>query len=604
MQLPWRKLRNRKRLLIAIAAVVGCVFDAPLDLHGGTVVLANRTTQAIAFQLDQGATYKLGSGDVLPISAATSHTIRFAESVRPMYVVDPNAIYFFGPAPPSRVDLVRIGLGGDSTSSSIFESDLVAAAAVSNTPAARAVTTIPVKLLVDDEEAANRTACERRLRSRLQAASEVFERHCFVRFEPVAFELWESDDEILDFEKSLADFESKVQADPARLAVGFTSQYRLELGRTHLGGTRGPLHTHLMVREWSNRISEPERLEVLLHELGHFLGAVHSPEPDSVMRAILGDKRARAASFRIGFDPLNTLALCLVGDSMRGGRVNRFADMDMATQLELHKLYSEISRTDLGDKTPAQYVGLLERSGVELLLSGTRAGVHSISVAAENNARLPESTGKPDELCRETGDALTDLYVRRAASVGSQMPPETGRRAFLLGIGIGLDRTTALYEHRLIAPFRDRIEQEPQRVARLNALGVPTAQGRHELARHFVLAAALTTLCGAESAEQSCLALQLGNSTRPGAFRSDSYLADLAGIVFARRVLDGKLSLEELSRRFTITDHLPAAPEPATSLSATAFAEQFGTVGDARFRKLRSELGERLRRLVTKNQSR
>ena len=77
-----------------------------------------------------------------------------------------------------------------------------------------------------------------------------------------------------------------------------------------MAGTRGPLHSHILVREWSPQMSEPERLEFLVHELGHFLGASHSPEPDSVMRPVLGDQPGRSArAFRIRFDPVNTLVM-------------------------------------------------------------------------------------------------------------------------------------------------------------------------------------------------------------------------------------------------------------------------------------------------------
>ena len=209
---------------------------------------------------------------------------------------------FCAPDAPDRVELHRIGLGGDGVTSSLFDSDLPITNQADATDAKK-LTTITVKILADDDEAATRDIWERRLRGRLAAASSVFERHCFVRFEVVAVDTWNSNDSITDFELSFADFEQQVRPAPARLAIGFTSQYRVMPGRTHLGGTRGPLHSHLLVREWSNRISESEKLEVLVHELGHFLGAVHSPERDSVMRPILGDKQARAVGFRIGFDP-------------------------------------------------------------------------------------------------------------------------------------------------------------------------------------------------------------------------------------------------------------------------------------------------------------
>jgi hypothetical protein len=63
-------------------------------------------------------------------------------------------------------------------------------------------------------------------------------------------------------------------------------------------------------------------LELLVHELGHFFGAAHSPETNSVMRPLLADKQANSTRFRIGFDPLNALAMNLVTEEM--GRL-RFA---------------------------------------------------------------------------------------------------------------------------------------------------------------------------------------------------------------------------------------------------------------------------------------
>ena len=64
-------------------------------------------------------------------------------------------------------------------------------------------------------------------------------------------------------------------------------------------------------------VSEAERLEFLVHEMGHYLGAVHTPDINSVMRPVLGDRRARAKSFRIGFDGPNTLIMNLIVENLR-----------------------------------------------------------------------------------------------------------------------------------------------------------------------------------------------------------------------------------------------------------------------------------------------
>ncbi len=75
------------------------------------------------------------------------------------------------------------------------------------------------------------------------------------------------------------------------MAIGFTSQYMIPHGVMHLGGTRGPLYPYILIRELgSQHVSKSERLEILVHEMGHYLGASHTADMDSVMRPQLGDQ--------------------------------------------------------------------------------------------------------------------------------------------------------------------------------------------------------------------------------------------------------------------------------------------------------------------------
>jgi hypothetical protein len=425
----------------------------------------------------------------------------------------------------------------------------------------------------------------------------------------VAVDTWKSNNEVIDFERSFADFEATVNPAPARLAIGFTSQYRVMRERTHLGGTRGPLNSHMLVREWSNRINEPERLEVLVHELGHFLGAVHSPEPDSVMRAILGDRKARANSFRIGFDPVNTLAMNYVAEAFPNGRVGRFADLPLATQLELSKLYREIAAANPHDKTPAQYVQLLDRMGLAPLAQVTRLVVLGVGLAAQRNVPLVDNAAAPvAALAPVEGDELFDLYVQTAAKVAHHSANPHAASGFLVGLGVAVDRTRSLEQHRLLGPLVDKIESSAERDARLKKLGVPTLHGKHEQARHFALAAALTAVIGREAAERACLALQLGSSANPGKFSAAVYQADLAGIVFAHRLLTGKITLQQIGQDFRGADWLPSVeslhqdgeaaeliPLMTNTLSAGGFTAHLGSTADARFRRLRGQLGKWLK---------
>src|SRR5690606_28105205 len=139
-----------------------------------------------------------------------------------------------------------------------------------------------------------------------------------------------------------------------------------------------------------------------------------------------------------------------------------------------------------------------------------------------------------------------EVLVRRAATLSKHLPERVQARAYLLGLGVGLDRTAALTEHRLLAPLAPRLETPAERDARIRQLGVPTAYGRHELARHFWIAAALPAVVGPAEAESSCLALQLRSAAQPGPFSAQMYQADLAGIVFAHRLLTGRLKLADL----------------------------------------------------------
>jgi hypothetical protein len=218
--------------------------------------------------------------------------------------------------------------------------------------------TVPVMVLVDQAEPMTREAWEPRLRKRIAAASAILERQCRVKLDVVGVDTWESDNRFTDLSELLRDFEGKVKAQKARIAIGFTSQRFPLVAGQHLGAIRQPLVSHILVRECYPR-TEPERLEVLVHELGHFLGATHSPEGGSAMRADLGDGRARKSDFPIGFDPLNALAVNLVAEDMGGREPKSLGDLSRPTRERLAQLHEEISPTIPKDPTPPKYLSLL-----------------------------------------------------------------------------------------------------------------------------------------------------------------------------------------------------------------------------------------------------
>ena len=211
------------------------------------------------------------------------------------------------------------------------------------------------------------------MRQRIAAASAVLEKYARVQLKVVAVDTWQSDNATTDFFDSLNEFERKVKPFPAQLAIGFTSQYQMVTGRVHLAGTHGPLSTHILVREWSQHISEPERLELLVHELGHFLGASHSPEQTSVMRPVMGNRQAVRVDFQVRFDPVNALIIGMVGEEMGRRSVHRWSDLTQGTRDRLKQIYGALSQTLPTDSAAGQFIQSVNPATLTSLQLDTKA---------------------------------------------------------------------------------------------------------------------------------------------------------------------------------------------------------------------------------------
>jgi len=371
-----KRISSARQFLVAIAAACSSVYVA-VPSQAAVAVITNRTTSELNFSVAanddkdghaKATDYRLASGDLAVVNlprgstAALSiwpdkHKRTAADATAVSYKIQPDAAYYFGELPSGKIELGQIGIG-----------EMPAAAADPPRPAAKvsaaaddAARTITVKVLVDEEEPSKRSLWEHRLRDRVAAASEIIEHHCGLKLKVIAADTWESDNRLTRFEDEISEFTKKVDPGEARLAIGFTSQFEIPKGRTHLGGTRGPFARHILLREWSQIVSEPERLELLVHEVGHFLGAVHSPEPDSVMRVILGDRQARDKRFQIHFDPLNTLAMNLVAEEWREHPIKSAFDLSQSTKDRLRAIYATIEPALPDDPAAAQYMYILQR---------------------------------------------------------------------------------------------------------------------------------------------------------------------------------------------------------------------------------------------------
>jgi len=367
-------------------AFVFCFLGGQMPLQAAVAVISNRTTGELNFSVaaadakdghGKATDYKLASGDLTVVNLPRGTTASLSlipdhnqkrgspDAAAVSYKIQPDAAYYFGELPTGKAELGQIGIG----EMPVADPPPVAKLSPEADDAAR---TITVKVLVDEEEPSKRSLWERRLRDRVAAACEIIEHHCGMKLKVIATDTWQSDNRLNRFEDEVSEFIKKVDPGEARLAIGFTSQFEIPKGRTHLGGTRGPLARHILLREWSQIVSEPERLELLVHEVGHFLGAVHSPESDSVMRVILGDRQVRAKKFQIHFDPLNALAMNLVAEEWRQHPMKTPFDLSQPTKDRLRAIYQAIDQALPDDPAAAQYLRILERTSLPRITVGSQ----------------------------------------------------------------------------------------------------------------------------------------------------------------------------------------------------------------------------------------
>ena len=537
-------------------------------------MLANRTVSAITVEIVQMGelpqNLTIPSGDSQPVFFQTSLQVRFGEGLqRQQYPLHAGTAYFFTRGINGQgLHLEQIGLGEKATAD--------APQALANGKKPPKSVTIPVKVLVDENEPTHRRIWEPKLRERIGEASKILERHSGVRLQVVEVATWASDDTQQNFALTLREFERKVRPYPAQLAIGFSSQYKVSRTGSHLGVTRWPLHSHILLRERSRNLLETEKLELLVHELGHYLGASHSPEPQSVMRPLLTRGQQRSVGSRIQFDPVNALLIAIMGEEIRQYGIRDVRKLSKPTIERLKQIYGVLKLAMPDDPAAQQYLRILEmvtvannrkaanigeqQVEIELqpeapLVRHTREILTQLLITSQQRQNDEEKSGPAAETVSD--DDLTNLYVRKAALAASRMRSTNAQRAMLLALGIFMDDTDTLRSFPGTASFINRVENEEQRSERLGVLGNPTVHERRDLAKHFFVSAHLVVVGGEAVSAGAGLAKEILDSQGGTGFSFVDMAANRAGIVFAEHVLEKKLSLADLARTFHVDDYLP-----------------------------------------------
>ncbi len=584
--------------------------------RAGAVVLQNRAAVKIDYVVRQPDGKEVRRtvlpGDVASISATSTLAITLGVGqASASYLLPVNSIHFLG-VREGTPELVHLKLPGiddkEKPADATPPSQTPPVLATAGPPTqVEPIYKIPVMLLVDADDPRQQSIWEKKLRKRLEDASDIFEHHCRVRFEVVACGTWPSDAKIRVFDQSLAEFEGKVRPFPARLAIGFTSHYDWAAGETHLGATHGALSTHILIRETVGRVSEAERLEVLVHELGHFLGASHTADRVSVMRPKLGDQQSHAKDFRVGFDAGNTLVMYLMAEEMRTRHIWHPSLLSTSSKDALRGAYTALGQTIPGDKVAAQAIEMLgpppppprpPGSPSLELVQGAHFVVQAITQAARENQKLPFKAKDPRAAIWQSDDELTALYVRRAAAAARQLAPHVGRAAFLLGIGVGLDDSNYVRDKPLLNEIWKQVESSSEREGRLLALGTPTMRKRHDSAQHFAISSALVALSGPQVAEAAGFGKEMLDSRGGSGFSFADLCADLAGVKFASQVGDGKLSLDKIAQSFTVPDYMPKMDGLPEDIQFDEFLRQYGASGSERFMTQRNEITQRIEALA------
>ncbi len=415
-------------------------------------------------------------------------------------------------------------------------------------PGVPEITELTVKVLVDDDDPTVDRVWQRVLKARVEAASRILERTCRVRLRVIAFDRWESPAETAGLKDGALAFERLVEPGPAQLAIGFASQYRtLDRETPHLGIIRGSLGRHVLVRERAGRMSEPEKLEVLVHELGHYFGAVHVLHGRSVMRPRLADGRARMRGFRIVFDPINALIMNHYVTELHAGRTPDVFRPTVAARV------SQLKRILARIQSPQQVSSPHSPARPEKPAptrpaprpSGTTSPTPVLDPLAQAVSALLGEFRNPAPV-GTTGQALTQWYVRRVAIATQSLPADIGPRAFLIALGIGFDDTDLVRQTPAVGNWIRTLETEEERSVRLRHVKGVTLGGRHDWALHFFVSAMLTARYGPGAATVAGVLKELRDANGGTGLDRSDLRADVAGVAWAKRILSRRVLLLEL----------------------------------------------------------
>jgi hypothetical protein len=319
--------------------------------EAAVVVFDNRSEATVKFGLrpvwGQSREYSLDPGRVLPVNVPDTVELTYTrEAEEVSQPIDPNTVHNFV-VQGEKLVVEPVRFSQSSGTGWLY---------VEGRRGPPPAVVVPVKILADEEHGQAQGDWQSRLRSRLDAASKAIEPYCGVRFQVAGAGTWKSDDEESDFRRLEAQFRREVAVHPAWLAIGVTGQFQISEEHPLGHSDRRPLFAHLLLPRVQGGLSQADQSALLVHELGHFLGAVHSPEETSVMRSPVPQEKEKEKEkvqrlpSGADFDAVNTLVMNLIAEEIRLRRARHLGQIERNTRRYLGAIYWEMARKVRNDR--------------------------------------------------------------------------------------------------------------------------------------------------------------------------------------------------------------------------------------------------------------